>query len=340
MIQTNQINREEMKRFLFHELSDTEREAFEERFFADDDFFYELADLENELVDRYALGKMSVAESTRFEKSLQKSPEKRAQIANSVTLQKFIAEEKLVVAQPTLWEKIAGFFTVQKNLFQYATAVLVILLMIGVGFLLYERARVAGELARLQSEQKERESEIERQENALLEQIRQSQEREQNLQTELESRNGQTQILTEQIEREKSEKLKLERELEILRKEKGKSPIEKPKEPQSQTPIIITLLPYSGGKGGGDDIKVVRIKPETIKIKLDLKIPTESIAENFDVKLNGENIANGQRPFQSKSGNRSLLVTLPTKKLAETEHAVTLTGNNETVRYFFRLLRQ
>jgi len=339
MTQTDNINREEMTRFLFHELSEREREAFEERFFADGDFFYELADLENELVDRYALGKMSAAESSRFEKGLQKSPERRTQIANSVALSKFIAEQKSVDVQPTLWEKIAGFFTVQKNLFQYATAALMVLLMVGVGYLLYERARVANELARLQNEQNERDGEIERQENALQEQIKQAQEREQNLQPELENKKGQTEILNKQIEGEKNEKLKLERELEILRKEKAKSPVEKPKEPQPPSPIIATLLPYSGGKGGGDDTKVIRIKPSIEKIKLNLRIPTESTAETFDAKLNGENIANGLKPFQSKSGNRFLAVNLPTKNLDETEHAVTLTGNGEAVRYFFRLLR-
>lgn len=340
MTQTDQINREEMKRFLFHELSEREREAFEERFFADGDFFFELTDLENELVDRYALGKMSAAESARFEKGAQKSPERRAQIANAVALSKFIAEQKLVVAQPTLREKIAGFFYFQKNLFQYATATLIILLMAGVGFLLSERARVASELARLQSERNQRENELERQENALQEQIRQAQQREQSLQKELESKNGQTQILTEQIEREKSEKIRLEQELENLREEKGKPPIEKPKKIQPQPPIIATLLPYSGGKGGGDDTKVIRIKPNTEKIKLNLKIPTESPAETFDVNLNGENIADALKPFRSKSGNRVLFITFSTKNLGETEHAVTLTGNTETVRYFFRLLRQ
>jgi len=338
MTQTDHINREEMIRFLFHELSETEREAFEERFFSDGDFFYELTDLENELVDRYALSKMSAAESSRFEKGLQKSPERLEKIANAVALSKLITEQKLVVAQPTLREKIAGFFSIQKNLFQYAAAALMILLMAGFGFLLYERAHIANELARLQNE---RNSEIERQENAVQKQIKQAQEREQNLQKELENKNGQTQTLSEQIEREKSEKLKLERELEILRKEKAKYPIEKPKQPQLQTPIIATLLPYSGGKGGGDDTKVIRIKPETEKIKLNLKIPTESTAETFDAKLDGENISNGLKPFRSNSGNRILSVNLPVKKLDETEHAVTLEGNGEkTVRYFFRLKKQ
>lgn len=340
MTQTDHINQEEMKRFLFHELSETERDAVEERFFLGGDLFYELTDLENELVDRYALGKMSAAEIKRFEKSLQKSPERREKIANAVALQKFIAEQKSVIIQPTLWERIADFFHIQKNLFQYATAALLILLMVGVGFLLYERARVANELARLRNEQNQRTGELERQENALQEQIRQAQEREQNLQKELENKNGQTQILNEQIEREKSEKTRLERELEILRKEKGKSPIEKPKESPPQSPIIATLLPYSGGKGSGEDTKPIRIKSNTEKIKLNLNIPTESTAKTFDVKLNGENIANGLKSFRGKSGNRVLFITLSTKKLDETEHSVTLTGNAETVRYFFRLLRK
>ena len=342
MTQTDQIKQEEMKRFLFQEFSEKKREAFEERFFADGDFFYDLMDLENELVDRYTIGKMSPAESARFEKSLPKSPERRAQIANSVALQNFIAEQKSDVVEPTFWGKIAGFFNIQKNLFQYVTAALLILLMVGVGFLLFERARYANELARLQNEQNQRAGELEQQENALQEQIKQIQQREQNLQKELENKNGQTEFLNEQIEREKSGKLKLERELEKLRQEKSKPPIEKPKEtqPHQQTPIITTLLPYSGGKGGGDDIKIIRIRPNTEKIKLNLKIPTESTGENFDVKLNGENVANGLKPFRSKSGNRLLFITLPTKKLDETEHAITLNADSETVRYYFRLVRQ
>ena len=343
MTQTDQINQAEMKRFLFQEFSAKEREAFEDRLFADDDFFYDLMDLENELVDRYTIGKMSAAESARFEKSLQKLPERREKVANSVALQNFIAGQKSDVVKPTFWEKIAGFFNLQKNLFQYATAALLILLMVGVGVLLVERARYANELARFQNEQNQNADELERQENALQGQLRQAQEREQNLQKELENKNAQTEILNAQIEREKSEKLKLERELEIIRKEKSKSPIEKPKEiplPQQQTPIIATLLPYSGGKGGGDDTKVIKIKPNTEKIKLNLKIPTESTGEIFDVKLNGENVANGLKPFRSKSGNRLLFITLPTKKLDETEHAVTLNADSETVRYYFRLVRQ
>ena len=343
MTQPVQINQEEMKRFLFQEFSEKEREAFEERFFADGDFFYDLMDLENDLVDRYTIGKMSAAESARFEKGLQKSPERREKVANSVALQKFIAGQKSEFIKPTFWGKIVCFFNFQKHIFQYSTAALLVLLMFGIGVLLVERVRYANELARVQNEQNQNADEVERQENALQEQIRQAQEREKNLQKELENKNGQTETLNDKFEREKNEKLKLEREVEIIRKEKSKILNEKPKEippPHQQTPIISTLLPYSGGKGGGDDTKIIRIKPNTEKIRLNLKIPTESGSESFDIKFNGESMASGQKPFLSKSGNRVLLVTLSTKKLNETEHSLTLNGNDETIRYFFRLVKQ
>ena len=342
MTQPVQINQEEMKRFLFQEFNEKEREAFEERFFADGDFFYDLMDLENDLVDRYTIGKMSAAESARFEKNLPKSPERREKVANSIALHSFIAEQKSEFIKPTFWGKIVCFFNFQKHIFQYSTAALLVLLMIGIGILLVERARYGNELARLQNEQNQRADELKRQENELQEQIRQVQEREQNLQKELENANGQTEIFNKQIEREKNEKLKLEREVEIIRKEKSKIPIEKPKEtqPPQQTPIITTLLPYSGGKGGGDDIKIIRIRPNTEKIRLNLKIPIVSSSESFDIKLNGESMASGQKPFLSKSGNRILSVTLSTEKLNETEHSLTLNGNDETIRYFFRLVKQ
>ncbi|MCB1025586.1 MAG: hypothetical protein KDB79_14410, partial [Acidobacteria bacterium] len=77
---------EEMKRFVFHELSIEEREIFEERFFLDEDFFYDLLELENRLVDDFVRGKLKGSDLKRFEASLEKSEERRQKVANAIAL--------------------------------------------------------------------------------------------------------------------------------------------------------------------------------------------------------------------------------------------------------------
>jgi hypothetical protein len=74
MTETSQT--EEMKRFVFYEMTEKEREAVEDRFFEDSDYFYELSELENDLVDSYVRGELIGTDLKRFEESLIKSPEK------------------------------------------------------------------------------------------------------------------------------------------------------------------------------------------------------------------------------------------------------------------------
>src|SRR5437868_12880968 len=105
MTQRNSSSKEEIKKYLFHELTPGEQEKIEERMFEDNDFLYEVLDVENELVDLYVLGKFEGDELARFEKSLRSSPGRREKAATAAALQRCIAEEKQVkLAQ----EKIAA----------------------------------------------------------------------------------------------------------------------------------------------------------------------------------------------------------------------------------------
>lgn len=54
MTHANPPTREELKRYLYYELPDAERDALEERLFEDEGLFYEVRHLENDLVDAYA----------------------------------------------------------------------------------------------------------------------------------------------------------------------------------------------------------------------------------------------------------------------------------------------
>lgn len=351
MTRTETKNTEEMKRYLFHETSDDERQRLEERFFADDDLFFELVNLENDLVDRYARNELETNERSRFESSLSVVPDRREKVANAAALQKFIVEEKQTTVIPVtnvVQEKQIvrqngfNFFGFKMPVLQLASATMLILLSVGIGYLLYERARVNEELARLRGNvQSERVLELERQENALKEQIEQSNEREQNLQNQINNERGQTDILDTELERERGEKLRLEREIEILRNQKANLPPVQPKEITPPAPMITTIIlsPVSGGKGVSGDVKTIKVNANTAKIAATLQIPKESTAGSFSVKLEGAPVAENVKPQKTKQGNKFISVALPTQKLApDKENLLTVTGDDASrYNYIFRL---
>ena len=134
---------EEMKRYIFYEMSEVESEALEERFFEDNEYFEDLVELENDLIDSYAVKKLSGADLVRFEKSLAHSPERREKVIEARALQKIIEEERpreqeIAVAAPVgFWERLAAFFNVQASAMKLAVSALLVLIVCVVGILLY-----------------------------------------------------------------------------------------------------------------------------------------------------------------------------------------------------------
>ena len=314
---------ETLKRYLFYEASESERGQLEARFFDDDELFYELLDLENDLTDRYVRRELGENDKLRFEASLEKSPERRAKLANAVALNTFIEQETPAAKEsPTLREKIANFFGWNATYFQYATAALLFLLFAGIGFLIYEQRQDAQELARLRASESERSAEFQRQEQSMQEQIKTIEEREKSLQTELAEKNGRTEILTEQLASEQAEKARLTQELENLKQRK-----ETPVQPFAPTIVTVVLAPI-GGKGGGD-AAVVSVNQNTATVSATLQIPPDSAAEIFSVRLNSVLLAENIKLHRTKSDVKFVRVVFPSKKLSSSdENLIGVTGGD------------
>lgn len=349
MTQTEMSKTEEMKRYLFHEASETERERLEQRFFGSDEFFFELIDLENDLTDRYARGALETADRVRFERSLPKAPERREKLANAAALQKFFAEEKqttTVSAGAKIGEKhsvgqsVANFFNFRMPVLQLASAALVVLLAVGAGFLLFERARINQELAQMRagSGENARANEFEQREKSLREEITQAREREQNLQNQITDERGQSDILDNQLERERREKLRLESELETLKREKAKLP-DKPKEVEPPAPVVATIfLSPISGKGIVSGAKTIQLSKNTREISATLQIPKESTATNFSVKLEGAALAENLKPQKTAQGSRFISIAIDTQRITpEKENLLIVTGDDDSrYNYVFR----
>ncbi len=290
-----QINELEIKRYLFGEMSDEEREQMENDFFENDELFFEIADTENHLVDLYAHGKLAGEELTKFERSLEKFPERRAKIANAVALQTFIAEERpqevaeTVVVGQTIWQKIAEFFTIKTPAFGYSMATLMLLFALATVFLLVDNRRKSGEIAGLQNSRqtdfeqkiKELEGRIEYY-NASLEELK-------NQSNALEDAGG---AAVADYQKAEEEKERLEKELEQIRKEKNIVPTPSPKQ-SSQQIFAFLLTPTVGTRGGsGSSSRSLTVPREAKQITLRLVLPDGFDKEvRLTVKLNDKTLA-------------------------------------------------
>jgi hypothetical protein len=67
-------------RYLLGEMSEAQRAAFEDRYLNDSSLFYELVELETDLIDLYAFGELSAADQRRLERSFLADPVRRQRL--------------------------------------------------------------------------------------------------------------------------------------------------------------------------------------------------------------------------------------------------------------------
>lgn len=295
MMQTDtQFDEEKIKRYLYGEMSGEERDAMEDEFFESDELFLEIAETENLLVDLYARKKLSGAELQRFEKALEKSPERRTKAANAVALQTFIAEQRKpseaaepVAAGQTFWQKITGLFTIPTPAFGFSMAALLLLFVLATAFLLIDNRRKSGEIAELQNkgqtgwEQKQKE---------LEEKLAAVNERVEDLQKQTEFQGAEGDRVFGELQNVAEEKARIEKELERLRQEKNVTPT--PKQPVAPTIASFLLTPTFSTRGGsGGASRDLSIPRETRQISMRLVLPEELNKEDrLTVKLNGRTL--------------------------------------------------
>lgn len=338
--QTNEL---EIKRYLFAEMTDDERAEMEERFFENDDLFFEISDTENRLVDLYAKGKLSGEDLTRFERSLEKFPDRRAKVANAVALQTYIDEERkeepvpVPIVRKTLRQRLAEFSTFGKPAFGYAMTGMVVLFTLASVFLLLDNRRKTEELARLQNEQngdrtvwQQRERELQ---NELI-----------NLRETFDRENEASGELSEQLENRQARIEQLQAELERLRRENNQAP-RTPTQSSAPTIASFFLAPAIGGRGGNTDTTPRQISVErTVKrISIRLALPDGAVRnERFFVKLNEKIVAQNLPVRVSTSGQLSLQLTIKAEDLAEGLNrlaAVDKTGK-EVSKYLFNMQKK
>jgi len=328
------IDQEELKRYLYAELSKKKAESLENEFFQNDELFFEVVDLENELVEQYTRGKLEGAELSRFEKSLDKFPERQQKIANARALHTYIEEERppRVVAETqtqslSFWQKLAGYFTIQSPLLGSAMAGLLVIFMVGAMLLFLDGRQKREELARLQNEKGNIEV-WQKRENELKEQLNVSNQQLKDLENQLAEKDDDAGDFTRTLIAEREKKQQLEKELTKLRQEINK-PVPTPK---SEGPTIASIIVAPRGTGGGR-FNTTSVGDNTKKLAVNVALPDDvKEDERFSIQLNGQPFKQNVAP-----NKKSINLTIPIKNLNIGENKLSIINKDgkEITNYTF-----
>lgn len=298
---------EELKRYIFHEMTENECESLEERFFEDSEYFYELLSLENDLIDSYVIGKISDNDLKRFEQSLAKSPKRNEKIANARALQTLIAEENSVpIPVPNLWERISSFFNFQKPVFQFAAGALVILVICTAGFLIYKNWQAQNDFAEVETrreaeriEQKNRRKQLEEEQKRL-----EKEQKEEN-QKQLENINSNTQDANNnqpnEQEKRKDRIEEIKRKIERLPDRKDKPLPNSNEIIPSKELLAVAIIPTSKGGTVAEPKGELVGKGSNQKVRVTQKLPANKDYGAFEIVSKGEKIDEGEIPEKAKS---------------------------------------
>jgi len=151
-----------MAGYLLGEMSEEERARFEEEFAGDRDLIEELVDVENDLVDSYATGRLTEAERRAFESDYLATPMRRARAELAKSLINRLSSLTPAVSIPGGQEWDGELFTHHGNAASWRSyiptmriAALVMLglgLAGGLGILVWSDQRLRHELAKVQAE--------------------------------------------------------------------------------------------------------------------------------------------------------------------------------------------
>ncbi len=308
---------ERIDQYLLAEMTDTERENFEDRMMANDALFFSVASRENDLVDGYAGNSLPSQLNERFRSSLSTFPARRQKIANAEVLRDYIADGKgeSVSAERVPWYQRLGFaFRVPA----IASAALGVLLLGVIGFLVVQNRNLNGEVAQ-------------------LERLRQ---REAELETALESERNAAGDLTSDLDSERARRARLEAELKELRRQIANTKPAANETPLSPTIATLILRP-TGIRGGPAPVHRLDLKASVDRVSLLLVLPGDAKADaRVDISLNGKPVAKNLKIRTRPDGTKSLQTVINTKDLTTGRNILTVnTDTGQVAEYIIQAER-
>ena len=167
-------DREMMVRYLLGEINDPEQLDMVEQYFADEELYNELLEVEARLLDEYANDRLEPDKKKRFAAYLNRLPDGKEKLAFAHSLKQIIAEEVapanhgaierstrpsgMVSAEalPAFWQMIIALL--QRPALSVSAAVCLLVAVLGLVWLIYNQGQISDHNQRLQEQLAQREA--------------------------------------------------------------------------------------------------------------------------------------------------------------------------------------
>jgi hypothetical protein len=172
--------------YLYGELDESEEARIEEAYFTDDDFYEQLAAVENDLIDRYVQNTLTESGRREFEEKYLTTPLRHRKVEVSQNLINLIIAAPVALPRAVVrlsrWQTFLAFLR-QRNMFlQLSFASALLLMMAGALWLQRERVRLRDELQQTQASLRQKEQDLQRQQaeqDKIVAQLKEATQREQ-----------------------------------------------------------------------------------------------------------------------------------------------------------------
>lgn len=298
----NALDEKTMMEYLLGELDEEKRNTVEERYFADDMYFEQLLAVEDDLINKYLGGELSLFQSENFEKSLLSSPERRKKVEFAKMLREYIAEQdspdpKSFAEKIFRWRLPFSALSSNKFVVGFSFAAVVLLLIFSNLWWNQRNSVLRSRISLIESEQltwQEQERVLREQNVIQQEQLNQ---------------------LTEQLEQEKLMIAQLQEDI---------------RDSRLPLPSVISFELFAGLTRSAEDQNPLILFPNTRIVELQMEIPVKKVYQNYVVVLEtveGREILRqqGLQPLDTPRGKFAVLL-LPASTLFSDTFILTLQG--------------
>jgi len=307
-----------MRLYLLGGLKDAEAASIEDEFFADDEKFEQMSEIENQLVDGYVRGRLSTEERHSFEHHYLASPVHIQRVAFARNLIEKSDSSRVIatVTEPKeSWiARLAEIMGLSPAQWRLAMAAAMLLLAAASIWLVVDRARLRNEVSHLQAEN--------------------------------ETQQQRQQVLSDQIAEAQSKNEKLAKENDQLQTQRNTIEPQPPAPVTERRSIFSFILSPMLVRSGGNP-QTLNIPAATDLVRLRLRLPKDD-ARRFQIDVRtveGQSVWS-QQVNRPRASNSLLTAQIPADLLALGDYFLTLSAVNdkgeaaEVSRYFFRVIRK
>lgn len=302
-------------RYALGRLSATELERVEQRLFSDRDFFQQLLVVEDELIDAYAGGRLGKDDRRRFQRYLLQNKDDRERVEFARQLAEVISKQTVAARVEVRQSQLAAWTSSLRNRLSLVLIAVMILLVLGGSWLVFQTFRLNKQLNQLEADR------IAAYERARELDQRVADEREQNRQ------------LSEKLERERA----------VRTEDQGRP------QPQSSSPSFVSLILNPGAVRDRGAATILTLPLDAKRVRIQARFKTGAY-DTYRAELQtveGRSLwrRSGLKSRPAVDG-RAVSVSMPASLFREDDYILVLSGATRAgeeeivAEYFFRVQKK